>query len=152
MCRACSITVVAWDWCFCLLNGHRHLRWTSSLKQYVVETSQTKTKWLSQVKQQTIARACQTGTTQCNVAETAHFFHLFFSSARKIRREKEKKNCGEAKSMWKSNLFTWNNEIIKERKLTVAVYPFFFSLLLIPPETPDTISGYKYSPVATVLG
>ena len=38
------------------------------------------------------------------------------------------------------------------RNLTVTVSPFCFSLLLIPPETPDTSSGYKYSPVATVLG
>ena len=87
---------------------------------------------------------------QCRWNRT--FFSFIFLERSQNSLGKRKKNCGEAKSMWKSNLFTWNNEIIKERKLTVAACPFCFSLLLIPPETPDTISGYKYSPVATVLG
>lgn len=88
---------------------HRHLMWASRSKQYLVETLQTRQ---SDFHKSNDKRACQTRTTRCNVAETAHFFRLLFSRARTICREKEKNNCGEAKSMWENNFFTRINEII----------------------------------------
>ena len=89
---------------------HRHLMWASRSTQYLVETSQTRQ---SDFHKSNDERACQTRTTQRNVVETAHLFRLFLSRARKNRREKEKNNCGEAKSKWKNNFFTGINEIIK---------------------------------------